>query len=100
MMAGNALNSSVKVPPVNVVPQAPRAQSSRQPDLDSDGMLAVNVDSTNEAYYVGCSGLADVPYRHFGACGNTRVCERARVRACVRTLAGEERSWRRLNALS
>lgn len=92
MMAGNALNSSVKVPPVNVVPQAPRAQSSRQPDLDSDGMLAVNVDSTNEAYYVGCSGSArGEPYRHFGACGIPRVRERARVRACVRTLAGEER---------
>jgi hypothetical protein len=32
-------------------------------------MLAVNVDTSNEAYYVSCSGVRGEPYRHFGACG-------------------------------
>ena len=53
-----------------------QASATVQPEMKTQGFLAVRVDNTLNAYYIPCTGSGE-NYKHFGACGQTYIDRRA-----------------------
>jgi len=70
---GNAINSSVTFPQSDMATSD--VSGTNQPELNSEGFLAVGVDNTlNAEFRTPCN---DENYKHFGACGQTYIDRRA-----------------------